>query len=66
MKISDPMPPVPRALIATSRSLDASIATVICVPCFRRPQHLRLTLESLVSEADMEAKRDEVLGRIRA
>ena len=26
---------------------------------------LRLTLESLVSEADMEAKRDEVLGRIR-
>jgi phosphomannomutase len=27
---------------------------------------LRLTLESLVSVADMEAKRDEVLGRIRA
>jgi phosphomannomutase len=27
---------------------------------------LRLTLESLVSEADMEARRDEVLGRIRA
>jgi phosphomannomutase len=27
---------------------------------------LRLTLESLVSEADMEAKRDEVLGRIRS
>jgi phosphomannomutase len=27
---------------------------------------LRLTLESLVSEADMVAKRDEVLGRIRA
>jgi phosphomannomutase len=27
---------------------------------------LRLTLESLVSEADMEVKRDEVLGRIRA
>src|ERR1700712_2744958 len=27
---------------------------------------LRLTLESLVSEADMEAKRDEGLGRIRA
>jgi phosphomannomutase len=27
---------------------------------------LRLTLESLVSEADMEAKRDEVLARIRA
>jgi phosphomannomutase len=27
---------------------------------------LRLTLESLVSAADMEARRDEVLGRIRA
>jgi phosphomannomutase len=27
---------------------------------------LRLTLESLASETDMEAKRDEVLGRIRA
>lgn len=27
---------------------------------------LRLTLESLVSEADMEAKRDEVLGKIRS
>jgi phosphomannomutase len=27
---------------------------------------LRLTLESLVSQEDMEAKRDEVLGRIRA
>ena len=27
---------------------------------------LRLTLESLVSEQDMEAKRDEVLGRIRS
>jgi phosphomannomutase len=27
---------------------------------------LRLTLESLVSEEDMEARRDEVLGRIRS
>jgi phosphomannomutase len=27
---------------------------------------LRLTLESLVSEADMEARRDEMLGRIRS
>ncbi len=27
---------------------------------------LRLTLESLVSEADMAARRDEVLGRIRS
>ena len=27
---------------------------------------LRLTLESLVSQEDMEAKRDEVLGRIRS
>jgi len=27
---------------------------------------LRLTLESLVSQEDMEAKRDEVLGLIRS
>jgi hypothetical protein len=52
MKIPDPMPPAARAVAATSRSLDASIATVVCVPCFRRPQpqHLRLTLESLAHQ----------------
>jgi GT2 family glycosyltransferase len=50
MKISDLMPPAARALVATSRSLDPSIATVVCIPCFRRPQHLRLTLESLAGQ----------------
>jgi GT2 family glycosyltransferase len=50
MTISDPVPLAPRALLAASRSLDASIATVVCIPCFRRPRHLRLTLESLASQ----------------
>lgn len=38
------------ALVATSPALDPSIDTVICIPSFRRPQHLRLTLESLVAQ----------------
>ena len=50
MKISNPMPLAARASVATSRSLDPSIATVVCIPCFRRPQHLRLTLESLARQ----------------
>jgi GT2 family glycosyltransferase len=37
----------PRKVEATSPALDTSIAVVICIPCFRRPQHLRLTLQSL-------------------
>jgi GT2 family glycosyltransferase len=36
-----------RKVEATSPALDTSIAVVICIPCFRRPQHLRLTLQSL-------------------
>jgi GT2 family glycosyltransferase len=50
MKISDLTQPATRELVATSRSLDPSIAAVICIPCFRRPQHLRLTLESLARQ----------------
>jgi len=50
MKISDLMPLAARASVATSRSLDPSIATVVCIPCFRRPRHLRLTLESLARQ----------------
>jgi GT2 family glycosyltransferase len=50
MEISDTMPHPSRALAATSRSLDPSIGTVVCIPCFRRPQHLRLTLESLAAQ----------------
>ncbi len=50
MKIPDRMPSAARELVATSHSLDPSVATVICIPCFRRPQHLRLTLESLARQ----------------
>jgi GT2 family glycosyltransferase len=39
-----------RALAASSRSLDPSIGIVVCIPCFRRPQHLRLTLQSLANQ----------------
>jgi len=39
-----------RKVAAASPSLDSSIAVVVCIPCFRRPQHLRLTLQSLASQ----------------
>jgi glycosyltransferase involved in cell wall biosynthesis len=44
------MPHPSRAIVAISRSLDLSIETVVCIPSFRRPQHLRLTLESLAAQ----------------
>ena len=50
MEGSNTMPHTSRALVATSRSLDPSIGIVVCIPCFRRPQHLRLTLESLANQ----------------
>jgi glycosyltransferase involved in cell wall biosynthesis len=40
----------PRALAASSRSLDRGVVTVVCIPAFRRPQHLRLTPESLANQ----------------
>jgi GT2 family glycosyltransferase len=40
-----------RAVAATSRALDLSIGIVVCIPSFRRPQHLRLTLESLARQS---------------
>jgi GT2 family glycosyltransferase len=40
----------PRALAAMSDALDLSVETVVCLPTFRRPEHLRLTLESLSSQ----------------
>jgi GT2 family glycosyltransferase len=40
----------PRAVAASSASLDSSIEIVVCIPSFRRPQHLRLTLESLAAQ----------------
>src|SRR6478736_2328087 len=39
-----------RELAASSRVLDLSVGIVVCIPCFRRPQHLRLTLDSLVQQ----------------
>jgi GT2 family glycosyltransferase len=39
-----------RELAATSDPLDPSIEVVVCIPSFRRPQHLRLTLESLARQ----------------
>ncbi len=50
MENADTMSHEPRAIAATSPSLDPSIGIVVCIPCFRRPQHLRRTLESLVNQ----------------
>lgn len=43
-------PDAARAWAAASALLDTSISTVVCIPSFRRPQHLRLTLESLARQ----------------
>jgi GT2 family glycosyltransferase len=40
----------PRELVAASVALDSSIRIVVCIPSFRRPQHLALTLESLARQ----------------
>src|ERR1700739_4676600 len=50
MEISDVMPHASRAIAATSPSLDRSIGIVVCIPSFRRPQHLRRTLDSLADQ----------------
>jgi GT2 family glycosyltransferase len=39
-----------RALAAVSAALDGSVATVVCIPAFRRPRLLRVTLESLTKQ----------------
>jgi GT2 family glycosyltransferase len=39
-----------RAIAAMSNSLDPRIGIVVCIPSYRRPQHLRRTLESLVHQ----------------
>jgi GT2 family glycosyltransferase len=41
----------PRAVAAMSPELDQSIAIAVCIPSFRRPEHLRLTLESLARQS---------------
>jgi GT2 family glycosyltransferase len=43
-------PNASRELVTTSGTLDPSIDIVVCIPSFRRPQHLQLTLESLASQ----------------
>jgi GT2 family glycosyltransferase len=43
-------PHSPRAIVAMSPSLDPAIEVVVCVPCFRRPEHLRQTLQSLSNQ----------------
>lgn len=50
---SKPPPPLPResrALAAASGALDAAARIVVCIPSFRRPQHLRKTLQSLAAQ----------------
>jgi GT2 family glycosyltransferase len=39
-----------RAVEAVSPALDGSVTTVVCIAAFRRPQHLRATLESLAKQ----------------
>jgi GT2 family glycosyltransferase len=39
-----------RELVATSGPLDRLIGIVVCIPSFRRPHHLRLTLQSLADQ----------------
>jgi GT2 family glycosyltransferase len=50
MEISDIAAHTSRALVAESPALDPSIPVVVCIPAFRRPQHLRRTLESLAAQ----------------
>jgi GT2 family glycosyltransferase len=50
MENSDLSHRVRRAIVAISPSLDPAIEIVVCVPCFRRPQHLRRTLQSLADQ----------------
>src|SRR3984893_7222344 len=40
-----------RAVAAVSPALDPSIALGACIPSFRRPRHVRLTLESLAKQS---------------
>jgi glycosyltransferase involved in cell wall biosynthesis len=40
----------PRTLIATSAATDAPVEAVVCIPTFRRPEHLRKTLQSLLAQ----------------
>jgi GT2 family glycosyltransferase len=50
MENSDIMRDTARAFATMSPSLDPTIETVVCIPCFRRPEHLRKTLQSLADQ----------------
>ena len=50
MDAPDPAVRAFRALVAVSKALDPTIETVVCIPCFRRPDYLRRTLESLAGQ----------------
>ncbi|MET4390338.1 glycosyltransferase involved in cell wall biosynthesis [Bradyrhizobium sp. F1.4.3] len=50
IRISDAVRDPNREIAASSRVIDLSVGIVVCIPCFRRPQHLRLTLDSLASQ----------------
>ncbi|PSO19039.1 glycosyltransferase family 2 protein [Bradyrhizobium sp. MOS003] len=49
-RISDAVRDPNREIVASSGVIDLSVGIVVCIPCFRRPQHLRLTLESLANQ----------------
>ena len=49
-RISDAVRDPNREIAASSRVIDLSVGIVVCIPCFRRPDHLRLTLDSLVNQ----------------
>ena len=46
----DPSVGALRALVAISPAFDPATEIVVCIPCFRRPQYLRRTLESLAAQ----------------
>jgi GT2 family glycosyltransferase len=50
MEKSDLTQAARRAIVAMSSSLDPTIGVVVCIPCFRRPEHLRQTLQSLADQ----------------
>jgi GT2 family glycosyltransferase len=48
--ISDFVIAAPRTLVASSAANDAPVEAVVCIPTFRRPEHLRKTLQSLLAQ----------------
>ncbi|SDS94138.1 glycosyltransferase family 2 protein [Bradyrhizobium canariense] len=50
METSDIVSSRSRGLAAVSRPLDPLVGTVVCIPSFRRPEHLRRTLQSLADQ----------------